>query len=355
MVYNDNSYGLFQGSLFLQRRALNGAPLGGFIPVGDADKFEITPAQTFDDVKESRSGLRMTAAHIPTGTDIRVKANLLFASKDSLAKALWGTDTGAVLPGTVVGEILPAYNNSIAPLAHLGVSTVVLALAGTATHIASIAVTAAGTGYTPNTALPMTLTASVGQAAWAITGPSGTVVGVVVTGTGTTLATAATITTPGAGTGATFAINAGATALVLGTDYIVDAANGSVSFLAGSTRVPAYTDAYAVGAVASAVSTGGRTSVTASYAYAGYAGKIEAFTTGIQYFSLLLQGVNVANSNQPIIVNVRQAALDIAKMFAFIDSKHSNLELDGMLLQDTTLPLATAASPFSQFFSITKA
>ena len=37
MSYNDNSYGLFQGQLFMQRRSLNGAALGGFIAVGDAD------------------------------------------------------------------------------------------------------------------------------------------------------------------------------------------------------------------------------------------------------------------------------------------------------------------------------
>jgi len=91
MAFNDNSYGLFQGSLFLQPRDLNGAPRGGFVPVGDADKFEISVAQTFDDIKESQSGLRVVAAHVVTGTDVKLKINALFFSQAILAAGLWGS------------------------------------------------------------------------------------------------------------------------------------------------------------------------------------------------------------------------------------------------------------------------
>ena len=349
-MYNDSAYGLFQGSLFMQRRALNGLPLSGFVPVGDADKLELSPTQKFDDIEESQSGLRMTAAHIPTGTSLKVKANLLFASKSNLTKALWGTDTGAVAAGSVAAEIQTAYNNAMVPLANLGVSAVVVKLAGTATNVASIAVTAGGAGYTANAQLPLTLTTGVGNTAYAVTNAAGVITGVVVSGVGTTLATGATVTTPGAGAGAAFLINAGQAPLVLGTDYTVDAANGSLTILPTSTLVPAYSDIYQVGGTL-----GGQTQITVAYSYAAYTGKVEAFTTGIQYFAMRLQGVNVANNNQPVIMNVYQAALDMAKLLSMIEAKHNNVELDGMLLQDTTKPLASALSPFSQFFNIVKA
>lgn len=350
MAYNDLSYGLFQGSLFLQRRQLNGLASGPMYPVGDADKFEISPTQTFDDIKESQTGLRMTAAHIPTGSDIKIKLNLLFSSKRNLLAGLWGTDTGAVAGGTVAAEIIPAYNNALVPLANPGVSSVVAKLAGTVTNAASINVTAAGAGYAPNSQLPMTLTTGVGQTAYAVTNAAGAVTGVVLSGIGTTLPTAATITTPGGGAGATFAINAGQTALVLNTDYTLDATNGSLTTLPGSTLIPAYNDPAQIGAT-----TGGQTNITVAYVYAAYTGKVEAFTTGIQCYTARLQGVNVANNNQPTIVNLYQLALDMTKMLSLIDSKHNNVELDGMLLQDTTRALASAAAPYSQFFNIVKA
>lgn len=350
MAFNDQAYGLYQGVLFMQRRLMNGVAEGPMYSIGDADKFEITPTQQFDDIKESQTGLRLTSAHNVIGTELKVKINALINSKANFAAALWGTDTGAIAAGTVAAEIVSAWNNGLVPLANIGVSSVVVKLAGTATHVASISVTAPGTGYAPNTRFPMTLTTGVGQSAYAISNAAGNIVGVDVSGTGTALATAASITTPGGGTGATFAIHAGQVPLVLNTDYTLDAINGALTILPGSVLVPAVTDITGVGEPDA-----GATLLTVAYSYAASAGRVEAFTTGMQYFALRLQGINVANSNQPTIVTCYQVALDMAKMLAFIESKHNSLELDGMLLQDTTRALPTAASPLSQFITVTKA
>lgn len=355
MAFNDQSYALLQGSLFMQPRSLNGAPIGPMFFAGDCDKFELSPSQKFDDIQESISGLRTTAAHIPMGTDIKLKANLLNFNKQNIEVGTWGTDTGAVAAGTVSAEIVSAYNpsglnQSIAPLANLGVSAVVVKLAGTATHVASIAVATAGTGYAPNTAFAMTLTTAVGQTAVAYSNAAGSIIGVVVSGTGTTLATAASITTPGGGTGATFTINAGQTTCVLNTDYTVDAVMGSLGIVATSTKIPPFIDALGVAPVGS-----GATSLTVAYSYVGYTGKVEAFTSGIQYYTMRLQGINVANNNQPVICNVYQAAMDMAKMLSLIEAKHNAMELDGMLLMDTTRAAFSSTSPYSQFFNVVKA
>lgn len=363
MAYNDQSYGLFQGSVFLQRRLLNGAAIGGFRPIGDADKFEISTSQTFDDIQESQTGLRLTSAHIPTGTKVSAKLNLKNINKDNLSAAIWGTNTGAVAGGTVTAETVSAWNdgtnNNIVPLANPGVTAETITLLGyggvaTVGSLASISVTSGGTGYTPKSLLALTLagTPGTGATGFAVTDASGTVVGAYLTAAGSGYAApTATITTPGAGTGCVLAVNlSGAAVAGAGVDYTLDSANGTLQLNPASTKVPTFNDRYGVSPAGS-----GQVWLKAAYTYAAYAGKVEAFTTGIQYFTLRLNGVNVANNSQPVIVTGYQFAADMAKVLSMIDSKSFNLELDGMLLQDTTRSLPSAASPFSQFFTVLKA
>lgn len=256
MSFSDSSYGLFQGQLFIAERAFNGALLSGFEFIGDADLFSVDPKQKFEDIKESQSGLGLTAAHIPIETDVSVKLRTLDIKIANWIRATWGGSAGAVASASVSAEPVVLYNGLMTPLAHPGVSAVVLA--------------------------------------------------------------------------------GGA---VLGTDYTVDAVNGSITVLPGSTAIPAGTPL----------------STTVAYTHAAYSGKVEAFTTGQRYYTLRLQGRNTAQGNQPVIVTCHQAALDMAKSFSLIEKKHQTFELDGMLLQDTTKPLPQLATDLSQFFNIVKA
>jgi hypothetical protein len=256
MSFNDSSYGLFQGQLFIQERAFNGAPLSGFEFIGDADLFTIDPKQKFEDIKESQSGLGLTAAHIPTETDVAVKLRTLDIKIANWIRATWGGSAGAVASGSVSAEAIVLYHGMMTPLAHPGVSAVVIA--------------------------------------------------------------------------------GGA---VLGTDYTVDAVNGSITVLPGSTAIP----------------DGTPLSTTVAYTHAAYNGKVQAFTTGQRYYTLRLQGRNTAQGNQPVIATVFQVALDMAKAFSLIDKKHQSFELDGMVLQDTTRPLPQSPTDLSQFFEIIKA
>jgi hypothetical protein len=363
MAFNDQSYGLFQGSVFLQRRLLNGAPMGGFRPIGDADKFEITSSQTFDDIQESQTGMRLTSAHIPTGTKVAAKINMKNVNKDNLSAAIWGMDTEDTAGGTVTAETQSAWNdgenNNIVPLANIGVSAETITLLGyggsaVVGSLASIAVTSAGTGYTPKSLLALTLagTPGTGATGFAVTDGSGKVVGAYLTAAGSGyVAPTATITTPGAGTGCVLAVNLTGAALAgAGVDYTLDGVNGALQLNPLGTKVPAFLDPFGVSPVGS-----GQVWIKAAYTFAAYSGKVEAFTTGIQYFTLRLNGINVANNMQPVIVTGYQFAADMAKVLSFIDSKSFNLELDGMLLQDQTRALPTALNPLSQFFTILKA
>lgn len=255
MAFNDSSYGVFQGKLFIAPRVMNGPLLGGYKDAGDADMFEIDVKQKFEDIQESRSGMGLTAAHAVNETSISAKIRLLDIKTENWERAVWGTKSGAVAGGTVSGESITLYADSMAPLAHPGVSNV--ALGG----------------------------------------------------------------------------------LTLGTDYVVDAANGAIIVLPTST----------------AVTEDNPVTTTVSYSYGAYTGTVEAFTTGQPVFSLMLQGINTANSNQPVITHCFQWAPDMTKTLKMIDKKHVEFDLDGMLLLDATRPAPTPEARFSQFFNVTKA
>jgi hypothetical protein len=255
MAFNNSSYGLFQGQLFGAARILNGAQIGGYLPFGDTDKFEISPKQKFEDIEESQTGLGLTSAHIPVTTQINVSINVLDIKFENWAKAVWGTHGGAVEGSTVSGEEVMLYPGSYCPLAHPGVSGV---------------------------------NVSVGTE---------------------------------------------------GVDYTVDSVNGGLMVLPGS------------GAITSEAGV----AATVDYIFADYGGRVQAFTRQQPIFKLRLNGINTANSGQPVIANIFQWAPDMAKMLAMIEKKRMSFELDGMLLQDTTKPIPTPEAPFSQFFEIVKA
>jgi hypothetical protein len=124
MAFNDSSYGLFQGQLFIAERTFNGALLTGFQFLGDCDMFTVDPKQKFEDIKESQSGLGLTAAHIPTETDVAVKLRTLDIRIANWVRATWGGSEGAVSSGSASGESIVLYNGQMTPLAHPGVSNV---------------------------------------------------------------------------------------------------------------------------------------------------------------------------------------------------------------------------------------
>jgi hypothetical protein len=255
MPFTDSSYGLFQGKFYLAERAFNGALMTGFQFVGDVDMFTIDPKQKFEDIEESQSGLGLTAAHIPVSTSVMTKFRVLDIKMANWVRATWGGTEGAAEADSVSGESIVLYNGQMTPLAHPGVSNVVVSGA------------------------------------------------------------------------------------VLDTDYTVDAVNGAINVLPGSSAIP----------------DGTPLTTTVAYDYAAYAGKVQAFTTGQRYYTARLHGRNTAQGNQPVIVTINQIAFDMAKVLNFIEKKHVNFEMDGMCLQDTLIDLPEAADDLSQFFSIVKA
>lgn len=126
-------------------------------------------------------------------------------------------------------------------------------------------------------------------------------------------------------------VKKGATTLVAGTDYTVNAKFGRLEFVPGSTEI-----------------TGDESvDLTVDYAFAGHKGEIKALVNQPADMEIRFEGVNTANNSAPVIVSVYRCVFDLPASMAFIDSKHSTLSLKGMMLQD-----ASRDEEDGQFFSV---
>lgn len=131
----------------------------------------------------------------------------------------------------------------------------------------------------------------------------------------------------------TVVVNKGGTPLVAGTDYTLDAANGTLTFLPGSTQVPA----------------GAGTNLTVNYTYAAFGGTVQALTAATQEFSLRYEGFSQTDGSA-IIVNLHRITFDLASDIALIGSDVAALELTGAMLPASEI---TGAN-LSQFYTITR-
>jgi hypothetical protein len=131
--------------------------------------------------------------------------------------------------------------------------------------------------------------------------------------------------------------NVSISGLTAGIDYIVENSGigGLIHILPTST----------------AVVVGTPLAVTVTYDYAANNGRVEAFTSLQKFYSLILNGINVAQGGQPHILTVRQFQMDAWKKADFIDKKQMKLETGGEILIDTTIPDDGA---LSQVFSLVK-
>ena len=128
-------------------------------------------------------------------------------------------------------------------------------------------------------------------------------------------------------------VNKGGTPLVLGTDYTVDAVSGMLTFLPGSTQVPA----------------GAGVNVTVNYTYAANGGVVQALTAGTQEFTLRYDGFSQTDGSA-IIVTMHRITLDVAASIALLGSDVAALELTGAMLPASEI----TGQGLSQFFTIAR-
>jgi surface antigen len=135
-------------------------------------------------------------------------------------------------------------------------------------------------------------------------------------------------------TGVSNVVVAGA---VLDTDYTVDSASGGrLKVLSTSPAAP----------------DGTPLTTTVAYDYAANNGQVEGFVTAQKFYSIVVDGINVAQGNQPHILRIHQIQLDAFKKADFIDKKTLKLESGGEILIDSTIP---DDGDLSQVFFLRKA
>jgi hypothetical protein len=110
-------------------------------------------------------------------------------------------------------------------------------------------------------------------------------------------------------------VKKGATTLVLGTDYSLDAVNGSITILAGSTEVPA----------------GPGVALTVDYTYAAYSSKVKGLVRDSQEYILRFEGKSQYD-NKAQIATFFRAKPGIAAALELIGTDVAVLTLEGQLL-----------------------
>ena len=125
------------------------------------------------------------------------------------------------------------------------------------------------------------------------------------------------------------AVKKGATPLVAGTDYVVDAENGTLTFLQGSTQV-----------------TGEQgTALTVDYSHSGVASRNKLFTQGLKDFCLRFEGKSKFDDLVQIGM-VHRVALNMAQTLSLIGTGVNTLVVGGKLL-----PATEQAAGESQYFT----
>lgn len=239
-----------QGKVYVAPRASNGAINGGWTFLGDTPRLEVNVSQDFLDDYESCSGNRSLALHVPIQTNWEMSLDTKSFSKENLARAFYGT-ASAVTTGSEVNEAVTAFGlDQIVPLAHPGVSAVV--------------------------------------------------------------------------------VNKGATLLTVGTDYVVDPANGTIT-------------------VISAANMGGAApwNLEVDYSYAAYE-KMEAGTSTIAEYAFRFEGINLA-TKKTVIAKLHRVSLNMAETLSLIGTDVGLFTITGGMLAD-----ATAGVGESQYMTVVK-
>ena len=118
--------------------------------------------------------------------------------------------------------------------------------------------------------------------------------------------------------------------LVLGTHYTADTDFGAIQLL----DVASFTAPF-----------------KASYAY-GIATEIGIFTQALPERYLRLEGINTAQGNAKVLVELFGVAFDPLKEISFISDEYNKFELEGSLLADPTKPIDAVLGQFGRIVTL---
>lgn len=324
-----------QGIVMLAQRDANGDPKG-FAPIGNVSDLKLSVKTSVLEHKESKTGQRATDLRITTETTCSLSMTVENFIAQNLADALRGT--AAVKAGaSVVAQSVKAYFGKVASLGKVKVSAVAVKISSTSL-----------TAYT-NDATPWDYKVNLDAGSILINDGAATALDKL----GANGALALTGITVGATTTLT-AVNT----LVAGQKVVVGGAtganaadiNGKVLTVLGSTGT-AFTVALdtstktIVGTAAKVFVEGDAVAVDYTYA-AQY--EVEALTEGVKELYMRFEGLNTADENAPVIVEVFKFSTDPLKDLSLISDKIQEFVLEGSVLADSSKVTG------SKFFKVLK-
>ncbi|MBI2801239.1 MAG: hypothetical protein HYX63_13340 [Gammaproteobacteria bacterium] len=319
-----------QGLVHVAARDAAGKPRG-FLPLGNCSKAELTSDASTLEHKESQSGSRATDLRLTTDLKVGLSLTLENLSSDNLALAFRG-DNAKVAGASLTAEAVTLYNGKVLKLLRMKVSAV--ALKRGATVLTAYVNDATPYDYKLN---PDTGTIQMND---------GAIVAVAALTTGGTVPTAITV-------GATTSVTVANTAAV--GDYVVftgfagaDAAliNGKALKIVTASATVVTLDLNTTGktiTLGTPLSAFDGTALNCDYTFATQY-RVDAFTQSAQERTLLIEGINTADGNNPVAYTVFRFVPDPAAVMSIIgDENIAQLELKGSVLSDA---LQTSGSKF---------
>lgn len=129
-------------------------------------------------------------------------------------------------------------------------------------------------------------------------------------------------------------VKKGATTAVLNTDYSLDAVNGIITVLPGSTVITA--------------TTGAGDAITVDYTYAAFSSKVQALTTIQKEFLVVFDGKDMANGGSKVRVTLKRFKPGINNQFDWIGTDIAQLSIAGKVLPSKT----DTASPYMDILAV---
>lgn len=308
-----------QGVVMGAERDANGKPKG-FVAFGNVSDLKITVSTSVTEHKESHTGQRGTDKRLTTETKCAFSMTLENFIAKNLADALRGSAT-KLKAANATNVPLKAYLGKVAALPHIKVSNVVLTGSG--------ALTAYVNDTTPYDYM-------VNPDAGSVKFNDGSVVALA------NLGVAATAVSVGSTTQITVANAAevGDTVVLSGFTG-ADAAelNGKTATVTARTATTITVDIDTSGSTITATGSpkvvfDGQ-AITAAYSYSEQV-RVDALTEGAKEMTLRFEGLNTAEDNSPVIVEVFKINTDPLKELALISDGIQQIVLEGSVLLDAT-------------------
>lgn len=313
-----------QGNVLLaEKDPVTGLPMG-YVSVGNVADLKITVSTSVLEHKESHTGQRGTDLRLTTETKCGLSMTMENFVAENLARVSRGLST--MVPGaSVVGESLKAYFGKVSTLANIKVSAV-------AAKISATALTPYSNDATPwdyklnadagsiqiNDGSVTAIDKIAANGALALTGITA---GATTTLTGDNTLVVGQRVTVGGVTGADAAFINGKVATVLtatGAAVTVDLNTTGKTIVGTSAKVFTEGDA-----------------ITVDYTYATQY-KVDGLTTGSKELFMRFEGLNTAEDNSPVVIEVFKFSTDPFKELALIGDGVQSFVLEGSVLADTT-------------------